>query len=251
MEARASCRLATFAHAISKDEAHCAQKDHQGLFYVAYLRLLHWRHRYALVLVHPLGVGLAKTRADDLHLGLGGFERNARLQASGGRQIMTLVGAVRIGLQGYEYIRRRIGLEGGRQNSHHRSGLAAYLDGRTHQPQVAAQAPAEELIADHRDLRPVRDVLVGREGPAERGRDAEDPKELGRNMDAFHLLGMVTATDVHSRADEVVSGHGLENVVLLPGIEFRDGSRVTNALEIGETANDCHDPVRLRIGQGL
>src|ERR1700719_2767422 len=69
-------------------------------------------------------------------------------------------------------------------------------------------------------------------------------------MDSLHLLGVVAATDVHSWAGEVVSGDGLEGVVLLPSIEFRDGSRV-NALEIGKTANDCHDPVGIRIRQRL
>ena len=70
-------------------------------------------------------------------------------------------------------------------------------------------------------------------------------------MDSLHLLGVVAATDVHSRAGEVVSGQGLEDVVLLPSIEFRDGSRVANALEIRKTANDCHDPVGVRIRQRL
>lgn len=69
-------------------------------------------------------------------------------------------------------------------------------------------------------------------------------------MNSLHLLGVVAATDVHSRAGEVVSCHGLEDVILLPSIELRDGSRA-NALEIGKTANHCHDPVGVRIRQRL
>ena len=68
-------------------------------------------------------------------------------------------------------------------------------------------------------------------------------------MDALHLLGMVAATDVHAWTGEIVSRHGLKNVVFLPGVEFRDGGGVTDAA--GETAGNLHDPAGIRIRQGL
>ena len=81
-----------------QDETDRAQQDQQCRSHVAYLRLLQRHHRHALGLVHPLGIGSPESLADDLHLRLGGLQGDARLEASGDRQIVALVDAVRIGL---------------------------------------------------------------------------------------------------------------------------------------------------------
>src|ERR1035438_3621866 len=62
---------------------------------------------HALGLIHPLGVRLAESLAGNFHGGLGGCYRHTGLEASGHHQIVALIGAVRIGLQRNEDVRRR------------------------------------------------------------------------------------------------------------------------------------------------
>ncbi len=69
-------------------------------------------------------------------------------------------------------------------------------------------------------------------------------------MDALHLFGPVAAADIAGPGPaEVVGCYGLEDIVLFPSVEFRDGGGMADSA--GEQAAQLHQAVGFRVRQRL
>src|SRR5580704_179754 len=99
-------------------------------------------------------------------------------------------------------------------------------------------------------MRSARPVFFLRVPPPDCEGRAKHVNVSRRRMNSFHLLRPVGAGQIDSRAREVVRGHGLKHRGLLfPHIELRNGDGVSVA--VGELPFECHQTVRLRIGEWL
>ena len=117
--------------------------------------------RDAFVLVHPLRIGRAEAFADDLHRGPRLSQRDARLQTARDPQVMSLVGAVRIGLQRKADVGGRVGQEALRAARRSRcADLPSIGVVRPRMPGSPPKRDCQSAVAEDRDRRPARLVVL-------------------------------------------------------------------------------------------
>src|SRR6478735_3292129 len=92
---------------------------------------------------------------------------------AGSRKEMTLVGAVRVGLQRNEHIGIGLGTKSLRQHADYRVGIAIQGDRFAGNFGVASKVIGPQLVGKDRNLCASRPILVGRERPADERRDAK------------------------------------------------------------------------------
>src|SRR5438094_753142 len=181
--------------------------------------------------------------AHDLELGLGSFESHAGLEQRRHAQVVALVGAGRIGLQGNPDIGGRIGMERLGQHPDQRVRLTVQGDWPADEVGITAPPPLPQPMADHRKFRRAWPVFFGGKGPTHGRRRAKDLEKSRRDMNAFHLLRDVAATNVDAGAREIVSRDRREDlVIVLPYHELRNGRRAPH-VAISITPAHANQPV--------
>src|ERR1700736_6194652 len=100
-----------------------------------------------------------------------------------------------------------------------------------------------QTVAQYRDSPAARPVLIREETATQRRRHAEHTEEIGRGMDRFHALRPVASAQVQARAFEVVSGHGLKQLIVPCVEKLRDRLRVTRAIR--KSPAHLHHAIRI------
>src|SRR5262245_5196133 len=128
--------------------------------------------------------------------GPGGLETHAALQARGNAEVVGLLVAVRVGLERQVKIGGGVEGETGTQDADDGVRLATKYNSFAGDGGIGAEAALPEAIRQHDHAAAAGTVLIGREGPAEEDRSAEEPEELVRDVNAIDLFGAVAARDV-------------------------------------------------------
>src|SRR5579862_2890711 len=103
-------------------------------------------------------------------------------------------------------------------------------------------------MAKHDNSAAIRAVLLRRERATGLYARAEQPEIGSGNMDRLHLIRLANASDVDSRATEIVCGDVRKRVCSLSqDVDFWDRERHTPAVRRSKPQLD--DSVRLRIWQ--
>src|SRR5690349_15471187 len=109
---------------------------------------------------------------------------------------MTLIDAVRVGLQRNENIGGGIGLECGRQNPDDGIRFPAQQDGLADQVLIAAKTVLPQLVGQHSRFRSVRQVFLLRERTSCGWRDPKYAKIARGDVDSLDLLGTIATAQV-------------------------------------------------------
>ena len=154
----------------------------------------------------PMSLSMAmltsERRGDDGHLGPERLEADARLQPAVTLERARPDGAGVGGIDGQRGV--GVGVHHADAKSPRRDADDRVRPSRHRQPSsehagVAAKPPLPEAVAEDDDLFPARPRLRLREHTAQRGRHAEDTKELRGRLDPRDLFGAVAADDVERR----------------------------------------------------
>jgi hypothetical protein len=185
----------------------------------------------------------------ELHLGIGLGERHIRLQHRHNPKKVGLVGAVRVKLEGNPEIGFRLRNEVPSQHADDGERLGVQGKGLADDIRAPGKSTLPEPVAQHHDVPPIGQVLLGREGAAHHHRGPEYAEPALADVNPVNKLRPV-AGDVETRAGEVIGGDVFEHAGLLaPDHEFRNGGDATVAVRRREFALD--DAVRVGIGQRL
>src|SRR5690348_8636244 len=102
---------------------------------------------------------LAELLAYHLHLRAGRLKREPGLDPSSNQQVVCLVGAIDVGLEGEPYIRQRIRLKICIQNATYHIRLTIKGNGAADQPRVGAKSLPPELVADDDNVQSSSPIL--------------------------------------------------------------------------------------------
>ena len=159
----------------------------------------------------------------DLELGVCLLEAYAGLQASGGEEVVALILAIRIELEGEPHVGDGIGFEVWAKDPDDGVRVAAKRDRSADDLRIAAELPLPEAVAEDDNPAAVRKILFRREGAAKLHRSAEECEIVMSNVDAMNLFRHSTG-EVEAWAPEVIGGDVLKDVgLLLPVVKFSDG----------------------------
>ena len=189
----------------------------------------------------------------ELHLRVGGGERDAGLETCGGLKVLVSVGAVGLKLKGQPDVRIGIGEELLSDHAHDRIRLIAQREPFPDDGRIAAEAALPEAIAQHHYLAAVGRVLQRRKGAAQHGLGAEETEVALGNVNAVELFGPV-AGEVEAGAGEVVGGNVLEYAGLpLVEMKHRNRGKVVGkkAAAIGRIVKELDHAVGIGVGEGL
>ena len=194
-------------------------------------------------------IAAAELIVTEFELGVGLGEGDAGFETGGGHEVMTLVGAVGIDLEGEPEVGNGIGDEGFSDDAEDGVGLVAERERGADNVGVAAELALPEAVADDDEVAAVGGILLRREGAAEDDGRAEEAEVGFRDVDAVDLL-RDGAGEVEAGTAEVVGGDVLEDFGLFaPEIELGRGSAGPGA--VGREVHHLDDTVGVGIGEGL
>ena len=131
------------------------------------------------------------------------LDRCPRLQSSSGIQsVVSVIGRCRVDLKRRPQLRGGWVFEVGRQHevarhdADHLKRLAVQLNRAPDYGGIAAVSARPQAVPDDDEVRPVRDVLRGRERATGRRRNAEDRKQVRSDIPRGNPLGFSVAGDV-------------------------------------------------------
>ena len=243
-------------HVRARDQQHepdRAREHEQRRPHVADEHVLDALHAERLVLTD----GVRKSRAEFVGRGLEPrvrlLDRDARLQARRGPEIVSLIGRVPIELERDPDLRRRpappvFDVEGRAEDADHGIRLVAERDRASHDGRIAAEPPRPQAVAEHGNGAAPRTILLLRKrAPPKDGR-TEQPEELGADASAAKLLDAVAAGVIEH---VVVERRGLldDARLLAPMRELRGGRGGAGSLR--RRVHEEHHAIRLGRRQRL
>jgi hypothetical protein len=137
-----------------------------------------------------------------------------------------------------------------RQDADHSEGHGVDRDRAANHRGIGAEPPAPQPIAQHRDARGARPIVLGQKQPAELWAHPERREEAIGDLHRTDALSLAGAAADGGQANPPVRTHLLERRTVAPKVEEVRRREVAGGAQVLLPADDLHQPVGVRILEG-